>query len=221
MRWRRQQRPTDANPPAAWYLDPHNPDRVRYWDGAVWTDDYGPAASQSTAPAVPMVAPAAAPAVSVSTSVGVRREVGRAPQQRREQPTLEGLVATARLEPPRHPLDEQVEVVGETFHIKGIKKVFQQLGMPITESGCTLEEVECILAPEPWNPHDPNAVAVMIESNLVGYVPAELAMEYAPGLGRLAATGVLATGAARLWAKSDAGMVRGRVTILIPEASGF
>ncbi len=103
-----------------------------------------------------MAAPAAAPAVSVPTPPSVRREVGRVPE-RGELPTLEGLVATARLEPPRHPLDEQVEVVGETFHTKGIKKVFQQFGMPILASGCTLEEVECILAPEPWNPHDPNA----------------------------------------------------------------
>jgi len=101
-----------------------------------------------------------APSATAPSSLSVRRELGRARQKRPEQPTLAGLVAAARLEPPRDPLDEQVEVVGETHHVKGIRKVFQQVGMTISDGGCTLEEVECILAPEPWNPHDPNAVAI-------------------------------------------------------------
>jgi hypothetical protein len=105
--------------------------------------------------------------------------------------------------------------------VKSIKKVFHQFGMPISDGGCTLEEVECILAPEPWNPHDPNAVAVTVGSHLVGYLPAELAVEYAHGLARLAAKGVLTTGVARLWAKNDAGMLRARVTVLIPESDQF
>ena len=41
------------------------------------------------------------------------------------------------------------------------------------------------------------------------------------GLARLAARGVLTTVVARLWAKSDAGMVRARVTVLIPESDQF
>jgi len=105
--------------------------------------------------------------------------------------------------------------------VKGIKRVFQQFGMPISDRGCTFEEVECILSPEPWNPHDPNAVAVMVGSHMVGYLPTELAVDYAHGLARLAAKGVLTTGVARLWAKTDAGVVRARVTILIPESHQF
>ncbi|MEZ5115258.1 MAG: heavy metal-binding domain-containing protein [Candidatus Nanopelagicales bacterium] len=27
-----------ANPPAGWYPDPHDPTRLRWWDGAQWTD---------------------------------------------------------------------------------------------------------------------------------------------------------------------------------------
>jgi len=122
------------------------------------------------------------------------------------------------LEPPRHPLDEQVEVAGETYHVKGIKKVFREHKMPIQDRGSTLEDVPCILAPEPWNPHDPDAVAVMIGLHLVGYLPAELACDYAQPLARLASGGWLATGVARLWAKTDAGVVRARVTVMIPEA---
>ena len=55
----------------------------------------------------------------------------------------------------------------------------------------------------------------------VGHLPADLAVSYAAPLAGLAAAGALATGEARLWAKSDGGVVRARVTILIPEASMF
>jgi uncharacterized protein YbjQ (UPF0145 family) len=27
-----------AQPPAGWYSDPHDPTRLRWWDGAAWTD---------------------------------------------------------------------------------------------------------------------------------------------------------------------------------------
>ena len=126
-----------------------------------------------------------------------------------------------RLEVPRHPLDEQVELTGETFQIKGIKKVFREHRMPIHDGGSTLEDLQCVLAPEPWNPHDPNAVAVMIDGHQVGYLPADLACDYARPLAQLANAGVLATGVARIWAKTDAGVARARVTVLIPEAQQF
>jgi hypothetical protein len=134
---------------------------------------------------------------------------------------LADIVATARLEEPRHPLDEQVEVVGETYRAKDIRRLFEAAGRPITERGVTLNSVRCILVPEPWNESDPNAVAVMIEQYHVGYLPAELAVFYTEGLQRIARLGCLATGEARVWAKSDGGIVRARVTILIPEDSRF
>jgi hypothetical protein len=36
--------------------------------------------------------------------------------------------------------------------------------------------VRCILVPEPWSEHDPNAVAVMVGQNHVGYLAAKLAV---------------------------------------------
>lgn len=42
-----------------------------------------------------------------------------------------------------------MEVAGETFYVKGIKKVFRENGVPITSAGSTLEQVECVLIPEP------------------------------------------------------------------------
>lgn len=220
MKWGRKQQSANQMPPAAWYPDPHNASQLRYWDGTAWTNQFAPAGSPVTTSAVQVQAPAADAAAVVQSSPIVGR-LGRHQREQRTQPTLEQLVATARLEPPRHPLDEQVEVAGETHHVKGIKRVFQQFGMPITDGGSTLDEVECVLAPEPWNPHDPNAVALMVGSHMVGYLPAELAVDYAPGLARLAAKGALTTGVARLWAKNEAGMVRARVTILIPESDQF
>jgi hypothetical protein len=219
MKWGSKRQPANQMPPAAWYPDPQNASQLRYWDGATWTEDYAPAGPATTGSAVQVHDPAATAVVQGSTVA--RSQAGRHHRGQRTQPTLEQLVATARLEPPRHPLDEQIEVAGETYHVKSIKRVFQQFGMPISDGGCTLEEVECILAPEPWNPHDPNAVAVMIGSHHVGYLPADLAVDYAHGLARLAANGVLTTGLARLWAKNDVGMVRARVTILIPESHQF
>jgi len=128
-------------------------------------------------------------------------------------PTLAELVRAARREPPRHPLDEQIKVVGETYYVKGIKHVFQSAGMPISPKGCTLEEIECILAPEPENPHDVNAVTVLVDEHHVGYLPADLAVEYAPSLVQLAGQGTLVTRVARIGTKDEAGMVRARVTI--------
>lgn len=145
----------------------------------------------------------------------------QAPVTTGKEPSAEDVAHRMRLEEPRHPLEEQVEVAGETYYTKGVRRVFRDAGLPITSKGSTLEELVCVLVPEPWNEHDPNAVAVLLGGHKVGHIPAEMARDYAPGLARLAGTGVLATGSARIWAKSDGGMVRARVTLLIPEASAF
>ena len=84
-----------------------------------------------------------------------------------------------QLEAPRHPLGEQIEVAGETHHIKDIKRVYEGIGLPITSAGATIDEIECVLVPEPWNPHDSNAVAVAVGTNHVGYLPGEMAENYA------------------------------------------
>jgi hypothetical protein len=69
--------------------------------------------------------------------------------------------------------------VGETYNAKGIKKVFADAGRPITAGGSTLDDETCILVPEPWNPHDPNAVAVAVGRHQVGHLPKKLAIDYA------------------------------------------
>jgi len=136
-------------------------------------------------------------------------------------PTVEEILATFRHEAPRHPLENQVEVTGETYYVNGIKRVFAQQGLPISATGSTLEMVTCVLVPNPWNPHDPNAIAVCVDGHQVGHLPAEICPDYAPRLIQLARRETLATGETRIWAKTDGGMVRARVTILIPEAYQF
>ncbi len=83
-----------------------------------------------------------------------------------------------------------------------------------------LEDEVCYLVPEPWNPHDPNAVAVMVRSYQVGHLPAELAKRYHPRLIGYAQQRQLVTGVARVWSKLESGaMVRARVTIAVPEVA--
>ncbi len=147
-------------PPAAWHPDPGNPAQLRYWDGFAWTAHIAPA-QPPPAPQPLTTAAALAPLPSpmvVTEPVTTSQSLGS-----NVYPSVGEMVGRLRLEAARHPLDEQVEVVGETFHVKGIKKVFREQGRPITSSGSTLEEVTCILVPEPWNPHDVNAVAALSE----------------------------------------------------------
>ena len=191
-------------PPANWYPDPADGSQWRYWDGTAWTEHFAPRGGE-------VVVTAAAVRVTRMTRKKKKSAI----------PSLADFVATARLEPPRQPLDEQVEVAGETYYSKGIKGVFREAGMPITENGNTIQDLQCILVPEPWNPHDPNAVAVMIGQHQVGHLPADLACDYAEPLAELATGGVLATGVARVWALDDGGIIRARVTLLIPEADQF
>lgn len=207
---KREQQQATSQPSPAWFHDPRISGQLRYWDGRRWTEHTAPMAG---APAVPTAQ--AVPASSVIR--GVAGETSR----RAATPSVEEMVARLAREAPRHPLDEQVEVVGETYNAKSIKKIFAGAGKPITPGGSTLDDETCILVPEPWNPHDSNAVAVAVAQHQVGYLPRELAIDYARALGALAARGLLATGQARLWALNDKGVIRSRVTILIPEAEAF
>lgn len=211
--WGKAEPKEDRLPVANWYPDPADASRWRYWDGAAWTEHYAPR-DQAVIPPSSAVAIGPTPDMLPTQQNPERSSASGVP-------SLAEVVARMRLEVPRHPLDEQVELAGETHHIKGIRKLFREHKMPIHDGGSTLEDLQCMLVPEPWNPYDPNAVAVMIGSHQVGHLPAELARDYARPLARLASSGLLATGVARVWAKTDAGVARARVTVLIPEAQQF
>jgi hypothetical protein len=78
---------------------------------------------------------------------------------------------------------ETLEVVGESnyqddlWHLAG--------GFSVDRIRC---EVTAVLVPEPENEHDSNAVMVLVEGRLVGYLSREDAVAYLPGLQRLMAT---------------------------------
>lgn len=77
---------------------------------------------------------------------------------------------------------ETLEVVGESFRQEALWRL---------AGGHTVERVRCpavaVLEPEPTNPHDRNAVRVLIEGHHVGYLSREDAALYLPGVQQLRA----------------------------------
>jgi len=58
------------------------------------------------------------------------------------------------------------------------------------------------LVPEPQNPKDPHAVAVRVDGVHVGYLPAEVAPDYAPVLQTLCSAGLAPTVPVHVWARA-------------------
>lgn len=77
---------------------------------------------------------------------------------------------------------ETLEVVGESYYQHDLWRL---------AGGFSLERMRCavvaVLAPEPDNPYDTNAVKVLIDSHLVGHLSRDDAVAYLPGLRRLMA----------------------------------
>ena len=211
-------------PPAQWFIDPTNPSRLRWWDGRAWTDHCAPISPDGSLSGTPgfsaqvvsaqvVSVPAVTPSTTTTSAVSASMDDDPSDVLRRVQSEM----VPVKLD---LPLDEQVEVVGEQYHPKEIRKLFRECGLPITSAGATLEEEMCYLVPEPWNPHDSNAVAVMIRTYQVGHLPAELAKRYHPRLIGYAKQRQLVTGVARIWSRLESGaMVRARVTIAVPEVT--
>jgi hypothetical protein len=78
------------------------------------------------------------------------------------------------------PGDEPLEVVGESRHQEALWEIVGgRQREPIRY------QTEAVLEPEPDNPFDPNAIRVLVEGRLVGYLSREDAEDYRPGLLRL------------------------------------
>jgi HIRAN domain-containing protein len=97
---------------------------------------------------------------------------------------------------------EDLEVVGEASYQDNPWRIIRERRSP---DGRVREEVYAVLAAEPDNPYDANAVAVWIEGLKVGYLSREDARRYRPGLQALeqkhgkpiALAGVIAEGGMR------------------------
>ncbi len=91
---------------------------------------------------------------------------------------------------------EQVEVVGESFHFQQIRPLF-----PPHLAAATSEYTgTAILAPEPGNPHDPSAVAVVVEGRRIGYLPKDTAPAYSRLFQAMARQGLRPTTPVRIHA---------------------
>lgn len=122
----------------------------------------------------------------------------------------------------------RVEVSGESYRQKEIRQLF---GHQPLSYGRELETI-AQLVPEPGNRFDKNAVQVRVDGNLVGYLPRELAGDYAPVLGMVVDAGAAPQCAARVWASDEVDVVfdrrggsqemvrglRARVTLDLAEA---
>lgn len=74
---------------------------------------------------------------------------------------------------------ELIYVVGESNYQREISRITGRKG----NEGLDFPAI-AVLAPEPSNPHDANAVNVQIEGEIIGYLCREDAAEYSPVLAR-------------------------------------
>lgn len=114
-------------------------------------------------------------------------------------------------------------VVGESFHkesFKALRGRVQTLGVAV-HGGIEVND-EAVVATQPDNPFDANAVAIYIDGYLVGHLPREIAADYAPVLAGIEADGKRLRAPARLWVSSDfrSGPI-GSVTVTLPPPTGL
>jgi len=86
------------------------------------------------------------------------------------------------------------EVVGESHYLPALEKVLRVAGRGLDEF-----ETTALLVPEPANRHDPNAVAVVVQHEIVGYLPRNDAVRYRALLGHLNTSGFVARVPCRIW----------------------
>lgn len=73
--------------------------------------------------------------------------------------------------------DELVRVVGVSHYQDALRRLSGVAGdEPVRHA------VRAALVPEPTNPHDPNAVTVLVDGELVGYLSREDALRYGPAV---------------------------------------
>jgi hypothetical protein len=98
----------------------------------------------------------------------------------RKSSSLETTASVESVEVTLYAGDDPMEVVGESHYQDALWTI---VGGPRADP--VHYETQAVLEPEPDNPHDPNAIQVLVEGHLVGYLSREDAAIYRPGLLRL------------------------------------
>lgn len=88
------------------------------------------------------------------------------------------------------------EVAGESHHLDEIRTLVPAQQRAV---GAELDRTAALL-PEPKNKYDVNAIRVIVDGHLLGYLPRDVAPHYAPRLSELVADGWRPVTAARIWA---------------------
>ena len=207
-------------PAAGWFVDPEDATQFRYWDGNAWTEHRSPRGPTTTDRLNQAGSDLADGLARGFTAVGtwVNQSVG---QPAAGQPTFASVAASCRDEPARQPLSVNAQLVLAPTDLAGIATVLAQAGTAVAAEGATLDNEHCRLVPNPWNPADPNGVAVFVGTAMVGRLPGDLEAAYCPKLAPLASKGLLATCIADIWAQGHGMIASARVTVQLPELTAF
>lgn len=125
--------------------------------------------------------------ISLATGIALTvRSTARTPEERRRAEQASGwlLPADADVAMNEGPGTFAYDVVGESHHLDALQAIVTEEGLDLDQPG----QLACqaFLLCEPDNPHDPNAVAVVISLRRVGYIPRDDAAGLAPKLRELA-----------------------------------
>ena len=129
------------------------------------------------------------------------------PVRERVAEYVRGEVTRRTFRPPTPPAGREIalwtrngwagqQVVGERAHFAALRAVVG----PAHRAAGSEHRVPATLVPEPTNRFDPDAVAVHIGGQRIGYLPREDAARYRPALDEIHASGHMPTVAARVWA---------------------
>ncbi len=203
-------------PPAGWFPDPQVPGQQRYWDGTRWTEHRAPGASPTGQQLNRAGQEVAEGVASAFTAAGTWFQANVT----QSVLTFEQVAARCQDEAPREPLSHQVQATVNAEHVDAVRRVFAEASTPITAAGAEVR-VPCRLVPNPWNPADPRAVAVLVGPHLVGRLPEDDAAAYGPALVALTQHQLLVTGTATLTASWDGTTVSAGVGLALPEAAAI
>jgi hypothetical protein len=197
--------PVTQTPAAGWFPDPEDATQLRYWDGAAWTEHRSPRPAVSSDPLAQAGADLVDGVSRAFAAAGgwLSKNVGSSGTA--AAPTFASIAAACTDLPPGD-LTRSVEVVMDPADRPGLVPLFAASSSALGPLGDTLV-VPCRVVPNPWNPADPNGVAVFVGATLIGRLPAAAAAEYSPVVTPLASAGRLVTGSVAITAAGEVGQV--------------